>query len=233
MQIGGLPRVRVSKGSFSTGRLISSWLRTFSRHGGIIHDHCPPSPDNLRKLRADPPAKLVLLIRDPVTAALSLGDYVIGEHMDKCFGREVTEVDLAYLRQLEGPAQRTALFQKFFPPLVAWLEGWLALAAEDLSGCRIDLLKFKEAVQDSVVTLSRLEAFFDGGHRCFDLADDRCRRQVDDLFELLRSGKSRTITGYRGKRPALLNDTEQELIWRASRSCPNLARVYDLGSHLR
>ncbi len=228
----GLPRVRVSKGSFVTGRILPSWLRTFNRNGGVLHDHAPATPENLRKLQADPPAKLLLLVRDPVTAALSLGDYVVREEMDKFFGREAGEVDLSYLRQLDAPARRSALFQKFFPPLAAWLNGWLGAAGQGLEGCEVSVLKFEEVVQDSLLALSRIEAFFEGDNRRFDRADDRVRQDVAALFDLMRGRVQRTITDYRGKRPAQLTDTEQELVWRAARACPNLAQVYDLRTHL-
>lgn len=229
-----LPAARVSKGSFATARVIPTWLRTFNRDGGILHDHFPAGPENRERLLQAPPERLVLLLREPVAACLSLCDYVMAEGMFKFYAREVGEVDLSYLLALEPAAARSALFQKLFPRIADWIEGWMAFARQEHSATRFAVLKFEDAVADMPAALDRLACFFDGRAGLCDARDPAWRNRVDALFADYRSRERTTATVHLGRRATALGDAEQEVVWRVWQGAyPELRGLYDLSGHLR
>mgnify|MGYP001272093521 CR=1 FL=1 len=232
-RLAGLPRARVSKGSFTTGRIIPPWLETFGWAGGVLHDHFPASPENRERLQARPPQAVVLLVRDPVTAAMSMADFILSEGMDKFFARELGEADLSYVRALPPELQRSVLFQKLFPRMAAWIDGWLDFVAGGaMPGSRFALVRFEDLVADNVRVLAALEQHFDGRGGRFDANDAACLREVEALYAGLRETQGNLMSVHRGRRQVVLGDVEKELVWRAFLGHRHLRQVYDLSGHL-
>lgn len=229
--LGHLARVRVSKGSFGCGRVVPSWLHNFNCHGGVLHDHFPLSEPNKAALLADPPRRILVLVREPVAATLSLFEFVMQLQLDKFAARELGEVDLSYLRRLPAADARAAFFQKAFPVLAMWIEGWLAFSSERPGGMAIATVQFEHAIQDMPLVVEAMATFFDGRPGAFSAQGDM-RNRVEEEFSKFRSRDETTVTPHFGRRDISLASAEQEVVWRIAQRVRFLPELYDLTRHL-
>ena len=126
-------------------------LRTFAWGGAITHDHFRPTAHNLKTIREAGIGRVLVQMRDPRSAFVSLCHHYASM---KYHPWKTMPVTFDEAREIAVDS-----FHQRFPLLLGHLDTWLTARASN-SGIEIKFLWYEDLVQDYVGTFQDLLAFF-------------------------------------------------------------------------
>jgi len=181
-EIAGLATGRISKGVFRQAIAIPDWLAGFGAGGFCTHDHLPATDHNVSCLAAAAFDRMVLQVREPADAALSLFR-MIDKNDQNQIGRlffNLTGNGAFVARTGASTGERLeSLVPVLHQWMVDWLRGWLAVLRDPPPGLRIRVQRYEDFRPDPPGAVRDTAAFF--GHINRDpAATDVCIRQVLD-----------------------------------------------------
>jgi SAM-dependent methyltransferase len=114
--------VPVGAASLRHLEVVPAWMAFAARHPVALHDHMPPTPENMERLRASGCRKLILHVRDPRQFVLSLAHHIV--RRDFQGGTRGAEYRAVHGRSgLAGVID--AVIHWELREISAWLDGWM------------------------------------------------------------------------------------------------------------
>jgi len=159
----GVTTCRVSKGTFHNARIVPNWLQGFQAGGFTTHDHAPASPDNLALLAASGLDRLVLQIREPMDAALSL--YRMMERMEHgrlavLFHNLTGAPEFARFTRMAPSERMPEVLPVLLDWMIAWLRDWRDVVANPPRGMTVDVVRFEDILPDPPAIVRHIASWF-------------------------------------------------------------------------
>ena len=176
----GLPFTRIAVGTIMQEQVVPSWAEQVSRGGALTQQHLDASGSNLSALKASGIKKVVVHVRDPRQAVVSLAHHFrLGYQEQELHWQKLSmspycpEYDiLSFERQLEWT------FDHYYPRYVQWTEDWARAATDRSHGLEILLVTYEEFRADENAYFRRLLEFLDISPEAFLQQPNASRKTV-------------------------------------------------------
>lgn len=200
----GLATGRISKGVFRQAIAVPGWVSGFSAGGFCTHDHLPASDHNVACLAAGGFDRMVLQVREPADAALSLfrmidklDENLIGRLFFNLTGDEAF-IDRAGMTTEERLERLVPVLHRW---MVDWLRGWLAVLRAPPAGLRVKVQRYEEFHEDPPGAVRDTVAYF--GHSNDDPAatDAVIRDTLDYHWATIGTARRAVVGAWRDEVP--------------------------------
>ena len=177
----GVPFCRIAVGTMMQERVVPSWAEQVAKGGALTQQHVDASATNLSALRASGMKKIIVHVRDPRQATLSLAHHFrLGYQEQELHWQKLSmspycpEFDiLPFERQVEWT------FDHYYPRYVQWGEDWARAATDRSHGLDILLVTYEEFRADEDAYFQRLLQFLDRAPEAFLQRPNTSRKTVE------------------------------------------------------
>ena len=159
----GVPFSRIAVGTMLQERIVPSWAEQVARGGALTQQHADATATNLYALKASGMTKVIVHVRDPRQATLSLVHHFrLGYREQELHWQKLSmcpycpEFDIL---RFERQVQWT--FEHYYARYVQWIEDWIRASDDTSHGLDILLVTYEDFHADEHAYFQRLLTFLD------------------------------------------------------------------------